>query len=74
LLKQLLLLENVLDRLGGRPQAFAIGLFAEMVEIARSLVENEPTLLIDLNILGKRRERKAGSVGLSADIPKRSNP
>jgi hypothetical protein len=74
LLEQLLLLEDVLDRLGGWPQAFAIGLFTETIEIAGSLVENEPTLLIDLNILRKARERKATSVGLSADIPKLSNP
>src|SRR3954447_23590469 len=44
-----------------------------LVEVTGSLIENEPTLLVDLNILGKPRERKPPRAGLPSDVPKRLN-
>src|SRR3954454_8773808 len=44
-----------------------------MVEITGALIENEPTLLVDLNVLGKSRERKAARAGLSPDVPELLN-
>src|SRR6188472_2210731 len=44
-----------------------------MIEVSGSLFENEPTLLVHLNILGKRRERKPTSTGFSSAIRKLLN-
>jgi hypothetical protein len=40
-----------------------------MIEVSGSLVENEPALLVNLQVLGKPRERKTAGVGLSSDVP-----